>query len=97
MSVRIRLFGKEDIRNTPYSIRYLAEQVSRNCDVKPRVYHACGSEDPWLDLNLLVKQTFETLNDPKYDYVYDQVEGLGHVWPMWDIEIRRFLDYALKD
>ncbi len=95
MSVRIRLFGKEDIRDTAYSIRWLAEQVSKNCAVKPRIFHACGSEDPWLDLNLLVKETFEKLKDPKFDYVYMQKEGLGHVWPMWDIAIRRFLAYAL--
>ena len=97
MSVRVRLFGREDIKDSPYSIRYLAEEVSRNCPEKPRVYHACGSKDPWLDLNLLVKKTFEELNDPKYDYRYDQVEGLGHEWGFWDLELRRFLDYALRD
>lgn len=97
MSVRMRLFGQEDIRDTDYSIRHLAEKVSKTCEVKPRIYHACGSEDPWLNLNLLVKHTFETLNDPKFDYVYDQAEGYGHEWPMWDMEIRRFLDRVLED
>ena len=96
MSVRMRLFGQEDIRNTSFSIRCLAKQVSKNSDIKPRIYHACGSEDPWLDLNLLVKETFVKLNDPKYDYVYDQMEGLGHEWPLWDAEIRKFLDRVLE-
>ncbi len=91
---RIRMFGREDIRNTPYSIRYLAEKVSKGNGVKPHVYHACGSEDHWLDKNLLVRDTFIQLNDPGFAYVYDQIEGLGHVWEFWDEEILRFLEYT---
>ncbi len=92
---RLRMFGKNDIRNTRYSVRYLAEDVSKNCAIKPRIYHACGSNDPWLDLNLLVKETFEKLADEDYDYEYDQIDGLGHEWKFWDIEVRKFLDREL--
>lgn len=94
---RIRMFGQEDIKDTPYSVRYLARRVSQECELKPRIYHACGSEDPWLDLNLLVKETMEELNDPAFDYVYDQIDGLAHEWKFWDEEIRRFLKYLRKD
>ena len=94
---RIRMFGQEDIKDTPYSIRYLARRVSEERELKPRIYHACGSEDPWLDLNLLVKETMEELNDPAFDYVYDQIDGLAHEWKFWDEEIRRFLKYLRKD
>ena len=91
---RIRMFGSEEIKGTKYSIRQLAKDLSyKDCD-KPRIYHACGSLDPWLDLNLLVKETFEELNDPEYNYTYDQIDGLGHEWNFWDIEIIRFLEWA---
>ncbi len=93
---RIRMFGKNNIKNTRYSIRYLAEDVSKNNEVKPRIYHACGSNDPWFDLNLLVKETFEGLADKAFDYKYDQIDGLGHEWKFWDIEVRKFLDRELK-
>lgn len=93
MTPRIRMFGQEDIRETSYSIRHLARKVSAEAAVKPRIYHACGGEDPWLDLNLLVRETFEELADPAFDYVYDQIEGLGHEWKFWDEELRRFLEY----
>lgn len=90
---RIRMFGAEEIQDTPYSIRCLARKVSRESTVRPRIYHACGGEDPWLELNLLVKETFEALNDPEFDYLYDQMEGFGHEWSFWDCEIRKFLGY----
>lgn len=91
---RIRMFGSEEIKGTKYSIRQLAKDLSyKDCD-KPRIYHACGSLDPWLDLNLLVKETFEELDDPEYNYTYDQIDGLGHEWNFWDIEIIRFLEWA---
>ena len=93
---RIRMFGRADIHGTPYSIRHLAAQVSAGNSAKPRIYHACGSLDPWLDMNLLVKETFESLLDPDFDYTYDQMEGFGHEWAFWDEELKRFLAYIQK-
>lgn len=92
ISQRIRMFGAEDIKGTRYSIRQLAEDVSRTYEKKPKIFHACGGLDPWLDLNLLVKDTFEELNDKAYDYTYDQIDGLGHEWQFWDQEIRKFVE-----
>ena len=28
------------------------------------------------------------------NYVYDEIEELGHEWRFWDIELNKFLDYA---
>lgn len=92
---RIRMFGREDVKGTKFSVRQLARDVSNRDCSKPRIYHACGSKDPWLNLNLLVKETFEELNDCGYEYTYDQIEGLGHEWKFWDVELRRFLDKCL--
>ena len=94
---RIRMFGADEFHNSSYSIRYLLQKVSAENKVKPRIYHACGSEDPWLDKNLLVRQTAEELNDPDFHYQYDQIEGLGHEWSFWEEELRRFLNYVQEE
>lgn len=93
MSPQVRMFGGENFQETPYSVKFLAKQLAKTDRPKPLVYHACGSLDPWLDLNLLVKDCFETLQCPEYHYVFHQPQGLGHEWKFWDMEIRRFLDY----
>jgi len=93
MNPRIRMFGQEDISHTEYSIKYLAGKVAKEEGTKPRIYHACGSLDPWLDLNILVKEYMETLACPEYDYTYHQMENVGHEWKFWDKEIRNFLVY----
>ena len=33
-------------------------------------------------------------NNDFYNYTYDELEGLGHEWKFWDIELQKFLDYA---
>lgn len=96
MNPRVRMFGAVDIHDTNYSIKYLAQELAKTDRVRPRVYHACGSKDPWLDMNLLVKECFETINDEQYAYEYDQIEGLGHEWKLWEIELDRFLSKELS-
>lgn len=59
----------------------------------PHIYHACGSEDPWLELNHKVKKCMEEIDCPEYNYVYHQIDGLGHEWDFWDIELRNFIEY----
>lgn len=104
MNPRVRMFGQEDIRETDYSMKYLAKRVAaeyaedrrlgKETVPLPRIYHACGSEDPWLNLNLAVKDCMEQINCPEYDYTYHQMEGMGHEWDFWDLEIRNFLEYV---
>lgn len=98
MNPRVRMFGKEDISETEYSMKYLAKAVAGEYEKGdsniPRIYHACGSLDPWLDLNILVKECMEEIACPAYDYTYHQVDGLGHEWSFWDIEIIKFLEYV---
>lgn len=94
MNPRIRMFGQEDIHETEYSMKYLAGRAASEGGAKPRIYHACGSLDPWLDLNLSVKDYLEKLDCKEYDYVYHQMEGMDHEWKFWDTEVRNFLDYV---
>ena len=92
---RINLFGDGDIHNTDYCLTYLADKlIAADTDIIPDVYHACGGRDPWLDMNHIVRDYFLEHKDVYKNYVYDEIEELGHEWRFWDIELNRFLDYA---
>ncbi|MGX8688061.1 MAG: alpha/beta hydrolase, partial [bacterium] len=93
MDPRIRMFGQREIHGTEYSIVHLARTLAASKKEKPRVYHACGGKDPWLDMNLIVRESFESLACPAYDYTYHQDERYGHEWTFWHEELIRFLDY----
>ncbi|SFM13108.1 S-formylglutathione hydrolase FrmB [Gracilibacillus orientalis] len=87
---RIEVFGDGDIKNTDHDLKYLATQAINTGQVLPEIYHACGSLDPWLDLNEIIRDFFTGL-DNTYDYSYHLAEGYGHTWDFWDMEIIRFL------
>lgn len=90
---RILLFGDGSIKNTDNDLKHLGRQALVKSATLPRVYHACGSLDPWLDLNELVRDFFTSLEGNPYDYQYHEAEGFGHTWEFWDMEIVRFLEY----
>lgn len=90
---RIILFGDGDMKNTENDLKYLGREALKEGMPLPRVYHACGSEDPWLDLNILMKEFFEGLEGNPYDYEYNEPQGFGHTWEFWDKEIIRFFEY----
>ena len=89
---RIRLYGDGDLHQNEYGLTYLANQLLRKTVDKPVIYHACGGQDPWRDMNHIVRDYF--LSHPEYDYTYDEIPEYGHEWPFWDIELRKFLDFA---
>ena len=88
---RIEVFGDADIKNTDHDLEYLAIEAAKSNQVLPKIYHACGSEDPWLDLNDKVRDFFHELSH-SYDYSYHVADGYGHTWEFWDMEIQRFLE-----
>ncbi|HZG87847.1 alpha/beta hydrolase [Paenibacillus sp.] len=90
---RILLFGEGDIRGTENDLKWLGRRAVAAGGPLPRVYHACGSEDPWLDLNHLMRDFFEGLEGNPFDYRYHEAEGHGHTWEFWDEEIVRFLQH----
>ncbi|MCR5216639.1 MAG: hypothetical protein K6C69_06840 [Lachnospiraceae bacterium] len=94
MTKRVVIFGQDDIKESEYSIKVLARKVAEGTGLRPKIYHACGLLDPWLDMNRMVRDCFIALNDPDFCYEYVEVEGKGHEWDFWDQEVRRFLSYA---
>ncbi|WP_248926777.1 alpha/beta hydrolase [Paenibacillus hamazuiensis] len=90
---RIVLFGEGSLKNTHNDLKHLGREALRKGMPLPRVYHACGSLDPWLDLNEIMRDFFAGLEGNPYDYVYHEAEGHGHTWEFWDMEVVRFLEY----
>ncbi len=85
---KITVFGEGEVRGSENDIVVLVERAKGNL---PIIYHACGSLDPWLDKNHILRDYFKKI--PNCDYTYNETEGFGHEWAFWDKEILRFLDY----
>ena len=90
---RIRLFGDGDLHKTEYGLTYLADLFIEKELPKIQIYHACGSLDPVLDMNHIVRDYFLEHKD-YFDYTYDEMENYGHEWKFWNIELKKFLDFA---
>jgi putative tributyrin esterase len=89
---RIILFGEGDMTGTSHDLKHLGRSALDKGIELPRVYHACGSQDPWLDLNEILRDFFTGLEGDPYRYQYHEAEGYGHTWDFWDMEIIRFLE-----
>ena len=89
---RIQLYGDNDIHDTEYCLTYQADRLIESNSIKPKIYHACGNLDPWLDMNHIVRDYFNSHKE--FDYVYDEIENIGHEWKFWREELRRFLEYT---
>ncbi|KAB8125933.1 transcriptional antiterminator [Gracilibacillus oryzae] len=87
---RIEVFGEGEIKGTEHDVEYLAREAIQSGKMLPKIYHACGSLDTWLDLNKLVYHFFDRHH--VYDYTYHQAEGYGHTWDFWEMEIVNFLN-----
>ncbi|MFC4401622.1 alpha/beta hydrolase [Gracilibacillus xinjiangensis] len=86
---RIEVFGDGEIKGTDHDIKYLAIKAMQSHEKLPRIFHACGSLDPWLDLNEIIRDFFTEHNT--FDYTYYMEDGYGHTWDFWEMEIVRFL------
>jgi len=90
---RIILFGVGSIKNTDNDLKYLGREALKKGVPLPRIYHACGSLDPWLDLNEKMRDFFLNMEGCPYDYKYHQLDGYGHEWALWNIEVQNFLKF----
>ncbi|SER54621.1 S-formylglutathione hydrolase FrmB [Gracilibacillus ureilyticus] len=88
---RIEVFGDGEIKGTNHDLKFLAMKAIETGQPLPKIYHACGSLDPWLDLNEILCSFFR--KQGVYDYTYHLAEGYGHTWDFWDKEIVNFLEF----
>ena len=89
---RIELYGDGDLHKTEYGITYQADRLIEQKSVKPEIYHACGELGPWIDMNHILRDYF--MSHIEYNYVYDEIEKIGHEWKFWREELKRFLVFT---
>ena len=89
---RIELYGDGDLHKTEYGITYQADRLIEQKSIKPEIYHACGEIDPWIDKNHILRDYF--MSHIEYNYVYDEIEQIGHEWKFWREELKRFLVFT---
>ena len=90
--INVWTYGSKVLERTELDPLFNAENILKKGLPCPRIYLACGTEDP---LHPYAKETaayFQGLKDNPFDFVYEADEG-GHTWPYWDEHIRRFIEY----
>ena len=56
----------------------------------PAFYLAVGKND---FLYGAAQKAKEVMDELGVDVTYDEMEGYGHEWPFWDIQIQKFLEW----
>jgi putative tributyrin esterase len=87
------MFGKGDISQTPYSIKYLGRELLKQNVPLPYIFHACGRFDPWLDKNLLVRNFFEELEGNPYHYYFRMYSEHAHTASCRMEAVQDFLEH----
>ena len=75
------------IRKSGADLRQLAQALVDKRGPKPKLFQACGSEDPLLDGNRHFRDFIAPLG---FDYQYEEGSG-RHDWAYWDAGIQRVL------
>ncbi len=77
-----------------YNLHVLAKQVAEEGKAFPKIYDACGTEDPFFKANELYAKE---LMDLGADVTWKAVPGFGHEWRFWDQQVEQFLDWIPRD
>ena len=79
-------------RETPdkYVPEYLADKIKAEGRKFPKIYYACGTEDGGFENCKIMR---DRLIADGADVTWDEIEGYGHEWRFWDIEIEKFLKW----
>lgn len=82
-------FGGENLVGTSHDIFHLAKQVDQLDQNKPKLYHACGTEDFLFDQNVRFKELTDTLS-LDIETIFDP--GV-HDWAYWDHHIKKVINW----
>ena len=85
-------FGDRDLTGTEEDVFGNAERIVRMGESKPRIYHACGSEDFLLTRAHETRDFFTAFDGNPFDYTYEEDPG-AHTWEFWDDHIQKFLAF----
>ena len=71
---------------------YDLHAILKNLKVEevPKIYMACGDKDFLLKSN---EAFLKELQDKGCDVTWDLVEGYGHEWRFWDMQVEKYLDW----
>ena len=89
---REMLYGSRLLEGTEEDVFGNAERLAKADCSKPRIYHACGSEDFILPSARVTRDYFMAIKDNPFDYKYEENPGI-HSWEFWDEHIKHFIDY----
>ena len=82
------------VKLPPVAEKYVPETLADNIVAAgkkfPKIYYACGTKDFLYPAFLKMSQY---LKDCGADVTTDSIEGYGHEWRFWDIEIEKFLKW----
>lgn len=86
------IFGSEDMPKDS-DLFYLYEKDQKK-GILPKLYQSCGTADFLYQMNQDVHQR---LSGTGADITYHEEEGAGHDWDYWDHEIRRVIEWLVKE
>ena len=85
------IFGPELQPQPEDELLFLAQKIDA-AGPKPRLYAACGKEDPFLGDHRRFQQQMAKLN---FDFTYEELPG-AHDWSYFDRALQRALHFAFK-
>lgn len=88
------LFGDlEKLKGSEHDPAVWLKRAAQDPAVLPRLYAVCGRQEDLYPLNLLFRAACQANGIP---LEYHEEDG-RHVWPFWDVQIRRFLAAVLGE
>lgn len=90
--INVWTYGDKILEGTELDPLCNAAQIVKNKQPCPRIYLACGKEDPLLPYARETAEYFKMIPGNPFDFVYEEDDG-GHTWPYWDEHIQHFIKY----
>ena len=86
------IYGDAPTENTYKDPLSCADKILRDGLPCPRIYHACGDQDPLLPSAHKTRDYFASLPGNPFDYRYVEDPG-AHTWDFWDTHIKQFIEF----
>lgn len=85
-----RVFGDlKKVQDSDMNPRWLVKKLKDEHVKLPKMYLACGTEDPLLEISRSFR---DFLKDTEVDLTYEEGEG-GHEWEFWNRYIKKVIDW----
>ena len=85
-------FGNEPMEGTYKDVFGNAKRILEADLPRPRIFHACGSEDFLLQSAHETRDFFQAFPGNPFEYQYVEAPG-AHTWDFWDTHIQEFIQF----